>query len=177
MRRTRVQGIKLDYFRWKQLPSLNGFKHPTTEKFEPKRISGTLYETEGDFRVLENTINSSIAEGENSINKRTEGYAVARDKTGKVVGFAYTDGSYVEYEEINGRKKAVPGISFVYTHPDYRNRRIGTALVEELLQHHPFLLFTVTSYLSSRLKESLSSKYGLPGHDNIIANPAKAIKS
>ncbi len=173
MKVTKVPGIELRHLGVTQLPTLEGFRHPEVQiKKEQFYSLARKYELSENFDKLNECIASTVGEGKNLENDPGETYAIALNRAGEVVGFAYTGGTNMS-TVIEGRRRDIPDIHYAYVHPEYRSRGIGTAMCEKLLQHHTFLRVDGVSYLGEKLASKMLMRYGHPEEDNVIRAPKR----
>ncbi len=62
VKRIKVEGCDIRYYRRKKLSELSGLKHPKIQEFT--RLPGRSYEVAGDFEVLGNSVAAVVSEGE-----------------------------------------------------------------------------------------------------------------
>ncbi|HLC39916.1 MAG TPA: GNAT family N-acetyltransferase [archaeon] len=175
MKTTHVPGIAVRYLRRTNLYRIRDFQAPKLPKFpESELLKNRGYEMYYDAESFKNDIESAIRKNRPE-NNPMEGYAIATNEKGEIIGFALT-GGVIAFAKIEGRYRRIPDVHYVYCHPDYRRQGIGTALVEKLLQHHTFLEISGASYLGEKFTKKLLKLYGHAEDEKVIRAPKKVSK-
>jgi GNAT superfamily N-acetyltransferase len=128
----------------------------------------------GDFDTLRNMVRDS---GKAAYDQHI-GYAVAENAAGEVVGFAYTGGLVFSTKLKNGQRIEIPDVHLIFVHPDYRRRRIGTSLVDELLNHHEMLTINGVTDSGKPFEKEMLQLYGVRGgkRDGMLSKVKKTMK-